>query len=158
LGCLARRLAKVLGKSRISYWVRVAGGNGLVELENSWKGRKYFGNWIDVYGFDTGLVSRNPKIIVIYTESMVRRLLSMDKKTTKAVKYTFLFGAGWRHCSKVYRFKTLTCCFYSFDLDLYSATKQAFKLLEADQALLLPRICYFDDILGATYGDHNENV
>jgi len=29
---------------------------------------------------------------------------------------------------------------YSFDLDLYSATKQAFKLLEADQALLLPRI------------------
>jgi len=38
----------------------------------------------------------------------------------------------------------------------YIVPKQAFKLLEADQALLLPRIyCYFDDILGATYGDHN---
>jgi hypothetical protein len=41
--------------------------------------------------------------------------------------------------------------FISFDLDYYSSTWQAFKLLESDQDLLLPRIhCYFDDIMGFT--------
>ena len=46
--------------------------------------------------------------------------------------------------------------FIAFDLDLYSSTMAAFKLLEADSSLLLPRVyCYFDVILGFTYGDHN---
>src|SRR5262249_55178895 len=41
--------------------------------------------------------------------------------------------------------------FVSFDLDYYSSTVHAFKLFEADQSLLLPRVhCYFDDILGFT--------
>ncbi|BFU90313.1 MAG: hypothetical protein NTAFB01_15000 [Nitrospira sp.] len=42
------------------------------------------------------------------------------------------------------------------DLDLYSSTKNAFKVFEVDERLLLPRIfCYRDDILGYTYDDHN---
>jgi hypothetical protein len=46
--------------------------------------------------------------------------------------------------------------FISFDLDYYSSTMQAFKLLEAEQTLLLPRIyCYFDDIMGFTYSEYN---
>jgi hypothetical protein len=46
--------------------------------------------------------------------------------------------------------------FISFDLDLYSSTVQAFAILKADEKLLMPRIyCYFDDILGFTYGHHN---
>jgi hypothetical protein len=33
---------------------------------------------------------------------------------------------------------------------------QAFKLFDADQQLLLPRVhCYFDDIMGFTIGDFN---
>ena len=33
---------------------------------------------------------------------------------------------------------------------------QAFKVLEADPALLLPRVyCYFDDIMGFTYSEYN---
>jgi hypothetical protein len=45
--------------------------------------------------------------------------------------------------------------FVSFDLDFYSSTMQAFGIFEAEQRLLLPRIyCYFDDILGYTFGDH----
>lgn len=44
--------------------------------------------------------------------------------------------------------------FISFDLDYYSSTVQAFKLLDADKQILLPRIyCYFDDILGHIYSD-----
>jgi PAS domain S-box-containing protein len=46
--------------------------------------------------------------------------------------------------------------FISFDLDYYTSTVQALKLLEGDPALLLPRIyCYFDDIMGFTYSEYN---
>jgi hypothetical protein len=46
--------------------------------------------------------------------------------------------------------------FISFDLDLYSATVQALRLLEGDVEVLLPRVhCYFDDITGFTYGELN---
>jgi hypothetical protein len=46
--------------------------------------------------------------------------------------------------------------FISFDLDYYSSTMQAFKLLEADATLLMPRVyCYFDDIMGFTYSEYN---
>ena len=46
--------------------------------------------------------------------------------------------------------------FISFDLDYYSSTMQAFKMLEAEQTLLLSRIyCYFDDIMGFTYSEYN---
>ena len=52
--------------------------------------------------------------------------------------------------------KPAPVAFISFDLDLYSSTRHAFTLLEADQKLLLPRIyCYFDDILGFTYSEFN---
>jgi hypothetical protein len=46
--------------------------------------------------------------------------------------------------------------FISFDLDYYSSTRHALRILEADPALLLPRVhCYFDDITGYTYSDYN---
>jgi hypothetical protein len=44
--------------------------------------------------------------------------------------------------------------FVSIDLDLYSASKEALALLDADPAKLLPRVfCYFDDIMGHGYND-----
>lgn len=44
----------------------------------------------------------------------------------------------------------------SIDLDLYSSTVHALRVLDADQSLLLPRIhCYLDDITGLTCGDYN---
>lgn len=43
--------------------------------------------------------------------------------------------------------------FIAFDLDLYSCTMAAFKLLDADPGLLLPRVhCYSEDIIGFSYG------
>jgi hypothetical protein len=46
--------------------------------------------------------------------------------------------------------------FASFDLDLYSSTACALRVFEADAELVLPRVhCYFDDITGFTYADHN---
>ena len=50
--------------------------------------------------------------------------------------------------------KPAPVAFISFDLDYYSSTVQAFKLLDAESAVLLPRIhCYFDDITGFTYSE-----
>jgi hypothetical protein len=47
-------------------------------------------------------------------------------------------------------------CFVSIDVDFYSSTMSAFKLLEASTALLMPRIYFhFDDILATTFGDCN---
>ena len=44
--------------------------------------------------------------------------------------------------------------FASIDLDLYTSTVHALKLLEAENALLLPRVfCYFDDISGFTFSE-----
>jgi hypothetical protein len=44
----------------------------------------------------------------------------------------------------------------SFDLDLYSSTRDALGLFDAKEDLLLPRVlCYFDNIIGLTYGDCN---
>ena len=44
--------------------------------------------------------------------------------------------------------------FAGFDLDFYTSTMHALALFEADHRLLLPRVhCYFDDILGVTFGD-----
>jgi hypothetical protein len=52
--------------------------------------------------------------------------------------------------------KPAPIAFVSFDLDYYSSTVQALKLLEAEPDLVLPRIyCYFDDILGFTYSEYN---
>jgi hypothetical protein len=46
--------------------------------------------------------------------------------------------------------------FVSFDLDYYSSTCAALRLLEASEAMLLPRVvCYFDDVMGFTYGEFN---
>jgi hypothetical protein len=44
--------------------------------------------------------------------------------------------------------------FASFDLDYYSSTAIAVRLLEAPHRVLLPRVhCYFDDIMGFTFSE-----
>jgi hypothetical protein len=44
--------------------------------------------------------------------------------------------------------------FVGFDVDLYSSTRDALTLFDADPCRLLPRVhCHFDDILGYSFGD-----
>jgi hypothetical protein len=51
--------------------------------------------------------------------------------------------------------ETSPVAFASFDMDFYSSTMHALALFEADHPVLLPRVhCYFDDILGYTFGDY----
>jgi hypothetical protein len=51
--------------------------------------------------------------------------------------------------------KPTPVAFVSFDLDIYSSTRDALELFDADYESLLPRIiCYFDDISGHTYSEY----
>ena len=46
--------------------------------------------------------------------------------------------------------------FIACDFVLYSSTAHGLRILDAADHVLLPRVhCYFDDVLGFTYGDDN---
>jgi hypothetical protein len=45
--------------------------------------------------------------------------------------------------------------FVAFDLDYYTSTVHALRVLEGDPARLLPRVpCYFDDLFGYGFTEH----
>ena len=154
----AAHLAKQLGLTRISVIeFGVGGGNGLVNLEHvaSVVGQQ-LQIAIDVYGFDTGVGLPLPQdyrdLPNLYRfgdyqmdVSALRQRLTTARLVLGPVEDTvgpFIASAP------------APVAFISFDLDYYSSTKQAFKLLEADPITLLPRVhCYFDDILAYTFSE-----
>lgn len=153
-------LAKNLGINRVSVIeFGVAGGNGLVELEKiAQQVESILGVGIDVYGFDSGAGLPKPQdyrdLPNLWSEGYFP--MEQEKLQKRLTNARLLIGLVEDTIQKFIADKPAPVAFISFDLDLYSSTTQAFKLLKADQSLLLPRIyCYFDDVLGFTYGDHN---
>lgn len=156
----AAHLARALGRQRMSVIeFGVAGGNGLLALERAAElVEPRFGVGIDVYGFDAKSGLPRPQdhrdLPNLYQEgyfpldeAKLRARLSRAELFLGLVKDTVpSFLAG----------DPAPAGFISFDLDLYSSTVDAFAVLAASPALLLPRVhCYFDDICGYTFGDHN---
>jgi hypothetical protein len=154
-------LAKALGIPAISLVeFGVAGGNGLVALETiAGRVERALGVKISVYGFDTGEGLPPPKDVrdcpnLFAPGGYPMEVLDLHKRLRKAiltlgpVEDTLpVFAAGGRPDP---------IAFISFDLDYYSSTKAALRILEFDASMLLPRVhCYFDDITGFTYGDCN---
>ena len=153
-------LAKVLGIDRVSVIeFGVAGGNGLVSLERSAKRiEDILGVGVDVYGFDTGRGLPKPLDYRDCPNLWSEGLYLMDEeKLRKRLQSARLFlGLVDETISRFIKSKPAPVAFISFDLDYYTSTVQAFKLLEENPALLLPRIyCYFDDIMGFTYSEYN---
>lgn len=153
-------LAKNLGISRISVIeLGVAGGNGLVDLEKvAEKVENVLGIEIDVYGFDSGSGLPKPQdyrdLPNLWSEGYFP--MNQEKLQKRLKKARILLGLVEDTIQQFINSAPSPVAFIAFDLDLYSSTMAAFKLLEADSSLLLPRVyCYFDDILGFTYGDHN---
>ena len=153
-------LANAIGIPRISVLeLGVAGGNGLIALEKiAAKAAELCGVEIDVYGFDTGTGLPKPSdyrdLPNMFREGFFpMNVGELQKRLTTArpilgdVKTTipdFLSSAP------------APIAFVSFDLDLYTSTAQALQLFEAHTDRLMPRIfCYFDDIMGFSYGDFN---
>jgi len=153
-------LAKVLKIDRVSVIeFGVAGGNGLVALDEiAEKAGSAFGVGVDVYGFDTGAGLPKPEDYRDLPNLFSPGHFPMDQEALrKRLKNAQLFlGLVEDTVQRFIDSKPAPVAFISFDLDFYSSTMQAFRLLSAEQSLLLPRIhCHFDDILAFTYGDHN---
>ena len=151
-------LAKVLGMDRISVIeFGVAGGNGLLALEKAaLQIESIFHVRIDVYGFDTGRGLPKPSdyrdLPNLFTEGI--HAMDFDKLQKLLVKSELIVGLTEETVPEFIAGGPAPVGFISFDLDFYSSTKAAFRLLEADYSLLQPRIhCYFDDITGYTYSE-----
>jgi hypothetical protein len=152
-------LAKALGICHISVIeFGVAGGNGLLSLERiAQKVEALFEMSIDVFGFDTGVGLPKPvdyrDLPNLYAESDFK--MDTEKLTQLLKKAHVILGPVEDTLVEFINARPAPMAFIAFDLDYYTSTIQAFKLLETDSALLLPRIhCYFDDILGFTFSDY----
>ncbi|WHZ16478.1 MAG: hypothetical protein OJF52_003328 [Nitrospira sp.] len=151
-------LAKVLSHSRVSVFeFGVAGGSGLVSLERvAGLVEQKTGVGIDVYGFDTGKGLPRPQDYRDLPYMWEEGDFSMDEAALRArlKRAQLKLGLIEDTVPEFLRTSFAPVAFISIDVDLYSATKQALTLLDADQGKLLPRVfCYFDNIMGYGYND-----
>lgn len=154
----AAYLAKALGHTRISVIeFGVAGGNGLLALERAAEIiESLFGVAIDVYGFDSGRGLPKPVDYRDLPHFWKESFYKMDEKRLKKRlrRSHLVIGPVDETVRRFLKSKPAPVGFVSFDLDYYSSTAQAFKLLLAEHSLLMPRIhCYFDDIMGLTHSE-----
>lgn len=153
-------LARNLGMQAVSVIeFGVAGGNGLVAMENvAEKIENIFGMRVDVYGFDTGKGLPKPQDYRDLPNLYFEAAFPMDvEKLKKRLKKAHLHLGLVQDTLDVFiRSVPAPIAFISIDLDYYSSTMQAFKILDADSELVLPRVhCHFDGIMGFTYSEFN---
>jgi hypothetical protein len=156
----AAHLAKTLGIARISVVeFGVAGGNGLVALERAaGHVEQWLGVGIDVYGFDTGVGLPKPidwrDAPNLYREGDFP--MHRERLEDRLNSARLFLGDVRDSVPDFLAMPPSPLGFIAVDLDLYSSTVHALRVLLSEHRLLLPRVhCYFDDILGYTYGDHN---
>ena len=154
----AAHLAKALGHPRISVIeFGVAGGNGLLALERAAEIiESLFDVAIDVYGFDSGHGLPKPvdyrDLPHLWKESFYK--MDEQKLKKRLRRSRLLIGPVDETVSQFLASKPAPVGFVSFDLDYYSSTTQAFKLLVAEHSRLMPRIhCYFDDVMGLPHSE-----
>lgn len=152
-------LAKVLGINRVSVIeFGVAGGRGLLVLENiAEKAQSVFGVTIDIFGFDTGVGLTKPidyrDMPNLWSEGTFP--MDVEKLKGRLKRAQLVLGPVSETVPKFIRANAPPVAFVAFDVDLYSSTKHALALFDAEHRCLLPRVhCLFDDILGYTFGDH----
>lgn len=156
----AARSARSLGVGEITVIeFGVAGGNGLLALENAASAAAATsGVKIEVVGFDTGTGLPPPEDHRDVPWGVRPGLFAMDPEALRARLKTarLVLGPvsetvpGWVAEGRA------PVGFVSYDLDYYSSTRDALRLLEAGSESLLPRIpCYFDDVLGYGWSDFN---
>jgi len=151
-------LAKILGHHSISVVeFGVAGGAGLVSLERIADLVEQKTNLnIDVYGFDTGKGLPKPQdhrdVPYMWEEGDFP--MYKDELRARLKRAQLKLGLVEHTVPEFLRTSFAPVGFIAIDLDLYSATKPALTLLDAESAKLLPRVfCYFDDTMGYGYND-----
>jgi hypothetical protein len=135
----------------------VAGGNGLVALERiAGLAADSYDIVIEVYGFDTG---EGLPVPVDYRDfphifAGGTYVMDVDAVRTRLSHARLVLGPLERTVGQFLASQPAPVAFAAIDVDLYTSTVHALKVLEADADFLLPRIaCYFDDVLGVTSCD-----
>jgi hypothetical protein len=157
----AGRLAARLGIPRISaIEFGVAGGNGLLALEDhAHRVTRETGVEIEIYGFDSGAGLPAPDDFRDMPYAWEQGFYQMDvEKLRNRLRSANLIlgdvretvqGFGDTHPAPI--------GFIAFDLDYYSSTRAALRVLESPFEILLPRVfCYFDDVAGGPSYCYNE--
>lgn len=146
-------LAHALGYPRVSVIeFGVAGGAGLLALEQiAAQAEQMVGIGIDVYGFDTGKGLPKPQdyrdIPYMWEEGYFA--MDVEKLRARLQRARLILGRVEETVPEFLRTSFAPVAFVSIDLDMYTGTKHALRLLEATPDVLLPRIpYYFDDIMG----------
>ena len=152
-------LAKVLGLPRVSVIeFGVAGGHGLLALETISEAIERKTNiGIDVFGFDSGVGLPKPEDFRDQPNMWFEGQLPMDraKLEAKLCRAKLCLGPVKETIPAFIAGNPSPVAFASFDLDLYSSTRDALLLFQSGYAYLLPRVVsYFDDICGFTYNDY----
>lgn len=147
-------LARHLGIRTISaIEFGVAGGNGLLSLEQHAKNvLAATGIESVIYGFDTGEGMPPPRDYRDCPYLWQAGYFKMDAEALRArLKVAQLVLGSVEEtlrdfCSK---HQPPPIGFIAFDLDYYSSTVAALRILESEHRHLLPRVaCYFDDMVG----------
>lgn len=153
-------LAKALSIPRVSLIeFGVAYGTGALALERvSGTLEAMLGIGIDIYGFDTGKGLPKPQDYRDCPNLWSEGYYPLDaQELGQRLRRTRLkLGLVENTVPDFLTSRPAPIAFISFDLDFYSSTVAALKVLEAADKQCLPRVfCYFDDITGFTFGDHN---
>lgn len=146
-------LAKALGYEHISVIeFGVAGGRGLLALEEiSIQVEQLVGIRIDVYVFDTGVGLPAPADYRDLPYMWKGGFYPMDKeKLLPQLKRAHLkLGLIENTLKRFLESEFAPAAFISFDVDLYTSTRQALAVFEGTPNKVIPRVsCYFDDIMG----------
>jgi hypothetical protein len=151
-------LANVLKIPRISVIeFGVAGGFGLLALESiAERIEKITDTAIDVLGFDTGVGLPKPEDFRDQPNMWFEGQLPMDRARLESAlrRASLHLGPVSQTVPSFIASNPAPVGFVSFDLDLYSSTREALRLFEMNYQHVLPRVtAYFDDIFGHTYND-----
>ena len=150
----AAKLARKLGYRQISaIEFGVAGGNGLLALErHAAHVTRETGVGISIFGFDTGTGMPQPVDYRDMPYLWQAGYFSMDVDLLQARLHSSKLILGTVETTLRTFFEKEApppIGFIAFDLDYYSSTVSALKVLEAEHRYLLPRVaCYVDDMVG----------
>ena len=159
--CAAKQAKKLGIKTISAIEFGVAAGNGLIELERmAEKIKKLTEVSIDVFGFDMGtglpVAADYRDLPYIFKSGFYKmdskHLQARLKKTTRLI-----LGDVADTIPDFIKTSIAPVGFAAFDLDFYSSTVHAMKILSSGHDRLLPRVyCYFDDTMGSREELYNE--
>lgn len=156
-------LARQLGLPRITaIELGVAGGRGLLALENaSTQIGQALGVTIDVVGFDSGEGMPPPQdyrdLPHIWNTGFYR--MEPEKLRARLTSARLILGDVRESTRAFLNELQGPIGFISFDLDYYTSTCAALRLLQGDESTHLPRVhCYFDDVAANDLGCMNPFV